>query len=80
MNVELSPSARRVQEYLEARGFSLCVVELPGSTRTAADAAASIGCEVAQIVKSLIFKGKTSGEAVLVVASGVNRVDRNNFV
>jgi len=79
MNAELSPSARRVQEYLEARGFALSVVELPGSTRTAVDAATAIGCEVAQIVKSLIFKGKTSGEAVLVVASGVNRVDEKKI-
>ncbi|EPR31043.1 YbaK/prolyl-tRNA synthetase associated region [Alkalidesulfovibrio alkalitolerans DSM 16529] len=72
---ELSQSAMRVQEYLAARGHALRVVELADSTRTAADAAKAIGCEVAQIVKSLVFRAKDSGRPVLVVASGVNRVD-----
>ncbi len=79
MDTELSPSARRVQDYLAARGRSLRVVELPGSTRTAAEAAQAIGCETAQIVKSLVFRGRTGGEAVLVVASGVNRVDEGKI-
>jgi prolyl-tRNA editing enzyme YbaK/EbsC (Cys-tRNA(Pro) deacylase) len=51
------------------------VLEFDASTRTAADAAAAIGCEVAQIAKSLIFRGRTSGRAVLIIASGVDRVD-----
>lgn len=72
---ELSQSATRVQEYLAARGHALRVVELADSTRTAADAARAIGCEVAQIVKSLVFRAKDSGRPVLVVTSGVNRVD-----
>ena len=46
----------------------------PAGTRTAADAAAAIGCDVAQIVKSLVFR-KRSGGALLVLASGRNRVD-----
>jgi prolyl-tRNA editing enzyme YbaK/EbsC (Cys-tRNA(Pro) deacylase) len=71
---ELSSSAQKVQDALSALGLTLEVVELPDSTRTAAEAAAAIGCEVAQIVKSLIFKGKRSGQPVLVVASGSNRV------
>ncbi|MES9995448.1 YbaK/EbsC family protein [Desulfovibrio aminophilus] len=71
----LSDAARRVQEFLDARGLRLEVVELPGSTRTAAEAAQVVGCEVAQIAKSLIFRGETSDDPVLVVASGVNRVD-----
>jgi len=50
------------------------VSEFPEGTRTAADAAAAIGVEVAQIVKSLVFR-RASGAAVLVVASGANRVD-----
>jgi len=75
MTSELSQSAMRVQEYLAARGHALRVVELADSTRTAADAARAIGCEVAQIVKSLVFRAKDSGRPVLVVASGVNRVD-----
>lgn len=75
MSENLSNSARRVQECLNARGVELAVREFPASTRTAADAAAAVGCEVGQIAKSLVFKGKKSGEAVLIVASGANRVD-----
>ncbi|MBS0326579.1 MAG: YbaK/EbsC family protein [Proteobacteria bacterium] len=71
---ELPQSARRVQQALDELGVPSRVVILPHSTRTAADAAAAIGCSVAQIVKSLVFRA-TSGAAVLVLASGVNRVD-----
>ncbi len=75
MQTSLSQSARRVQECLTALGFAFAVQELPGSTRTAAEAAASIGCSVAQIAKSLVFRDGGSGEPILVVASGENRVD-----
>lgn len=75
MNHELSSSAQRVQEYLVARGLELRVVELPDSTRTAPEAAQAVGCQVGQIVKSLIFRAKRSGRAVLVLASGANRVN-----
>jgi prolyl-tRNA editing enzyme YbaK/EbsC (Cys-tRNA(Pro) deacylase) len=71
----LSASAARVQRYLEQHGCHLLVRELPSSTRTAAEAAASIGCSVGQIAKSLIFREKNSGEAILVIASGSNLVD-----
>jgi prolyl-tRNA editing enzyme YbaK/EbsC (Cys-tRNA(Pro) deacylase) len=67
-----SPSARKVQAVL---GDRFKVLEFDASTRTAAEAAAAIGCEVAQIAKSLIFRGGTSGRAVLIIASGVDRVD-----
>lgn len=50
------------------------VSTFPAGTRTAVDAAAAIGCDVAQIVKSLVFR-KDSGGALLVLASGRNRVD-----
>ena len=71
----LKPSAQRVQDALRAAGFSNEVVELPDSARTAAEAAAAVGCEVAQIVKSLLFEARPSGRAVLVAASGSHRVD-----
>lgn len=74
MAMTLSPAARRVQTVLDAHGLDLQIREFPTSTRTAADAAASIGCTVAQIAKSLIFRGERSGGPVLVVASGANRV------
>lgn len=73
--VPLKDSARRVQEALAAAGFDFQVREFPASTRTSAEAAAAIGCAVAQIAKSLIFRARDSGRPVLVIASGVNRVD-----
>jgi prolyl-tRNA editing enzyme YbaK/EbsC (Cys-tRNA(Pro) deacylase) len=67
-----SASALKVQASL---GERFQVLEFDASTRTAADAAAAIGCTVAQIAKSLIFRGTNSGRAVLIIASGVDRVD-----
>jgi prolyl-tRNA editing enzyme YbaK/EbsC (Cys-tRNA(Pro) deacylase) len=67
-------SADRVREALAALGLAAEIREFDASTRTSADAAAAIGCSVAQIAKSLVFKAKPSGRAVLVIASGVNRV------
>lgn len=75
MTNELSSSAQKVQSALHALGLDLQVVELPGSTRTAVEAAAAVGCDVGQIVKSLVFKAKRSEKPVLVIASGANRVD-----
>src|SRR3546814_17003572 len=48
---------------------------MPDSTRTSGEAAAACGCAVAQIGKSLVFRARESGRPVLVVASGVNRID-----
>ncbi len=56
-------------------GLEIQVVELPASTRTAIEAAQAVGCEVGQIVKSLIFRGAETNRPVLVLASGANRVD-----
>jgi prolyl-tRNA editing enzyme YbaK/EbsC (Cys-tRNA(Pro) deacylase) len=75
MHKELSGSAKKIQDHLVENGFSCEVKELPDSTRTAEEAARAIGCHVAQIAKSLIFIDKTSGNPVLVIASGVNQVD-----
>src|SRR5690242_7824931 len=71
----LKSSAQKVQDALRSAGFENVVVELPDSARTAAEAAAAVGCAVGQIVKSLLFRGRTSGRAVLVAASGSHRVD-----
>lgn len=70
----LKPAAQRVEDLLAAQGMGGRVVEFPDSTRSSAEAAAAIGCTLAQIAKSLVFKS-ASGRPVLVVASGVNRVD-----
>jgi prolyl-tRNA editing enzyme YbaK/EbsC (Cys-tRNA(Pro) deacylase) len=75
MSEGLPESARRVQHALAAAGITAQVVELPRSARTAADAAAAIGCRVEQIAKSLIFRCTGSDLPVLVIASGRNRVD-----
>ncbi len=79
MNQELSPSARKVQQALEVLGVSLEVIELPASTRTAAEAAQAVGCDVGQIVKSLVFKAKRSQRPILVIASGKNRVNERKI-
>jgi prolyl-tRNA editing enzyme YbaK/EbsC (Cys-tRNA(Pro) deacylase) len=75
MPSQLPESARRVQETLDRNDLAFRVVEMPGSTRTAKDAAAAIGCTVAQIAKSILFRGAVTGNPILVVASGVNRVN-----
>jgi len=71
----LSISAQKVQDALAELGMSLQVVELPASTRTAVEAAQAVGCQVGQIVKSLVFRAAHSDRPVLVVASGANRVN-----
>lgn len=74
MKPATAPSALRVQDVL-GDGFE--VLEFEESTRTAADAAAAIGCEVAQIAKSMIFRGADSDRPILVITSGSVRVDAN---
>jgi prolyl-tRNA editing enzyme YbaK/EbsC (Cys-tRNA(Pro) deacylase) len=74
MNAPLSSSAQRVQDALAQLGLPCRVVELPDSTRTAAEAAQAVGCSVGQIVKSLVFRGAESNRPIMVVASGANRV------
>jgi len=71
----LPDAAARVQAAAEALGLAVEVRVMPDSTRTAADAAAACGCDVGQIVKSLVFRGKTSGKPFLLLVSGSNRVD-----
>ncbi len=79
MSQELSSSAQKVQDALKALGLSLDVVELPASTRTAMEAAEAIGCQVGQIVKSLVFKSKRTQRPILVIASGQNRVNEKQI-
>jgi len=66
-------SVRRVVDAAEQAGLDLDVVEYPAETRTAAQAAAAVGCEVDQIVKSMVFDA--DGELVLALTSGANQVD-----
>jgi prolyl-tRNA editing enzyme YbaK/EbsC (Cys-tRNA(Pro) deacylase) len=71
----LSGSAAKVQSALDQFNMEFHVLELPGSTRTAEDAAQAIGCVVGQIAKSLVFRFSESGSPILVIASGSNQVD-----
>ncbi len=71
-----NPSAtERFSRAAATLGLEVTVVEHETSSRSAEEAAASCGCDVAQIVKSLIFKGRNSGNPVLLLVSGAHRVN-----
>ncbi len=72
---EVRSSAERVRQALSALGHASDIREFGETTRTSADAAAAIGCAVGQIAKSLVFRAAGSNRAVLIIASGANRVD-----
>lgn len=75
----LSPSAQKVDDALRTLGYQFNIIEHAESTRTAQEAAERAGCELGQIVKSMIFKGKDSGKPILVLTSGANRVDEKRI-
>lgn len=71
----MSKSVKRVRDALAAAGIETELREMQDGTRTAADAAAALDCELDQIAKSVIFRGAESGQSVLFVTAGGNRVD-----
>ncbi len=71
------PTALRIQRLLADAGVAGAVVEFEQPTRTSAEAAAAIGCSVAEIAKSVVFRAKATNRAVIVVASGDNRVSED---
>src|SRR5262249_58028776 len=75
----LTSTAHRVQHALKPLGVSSQVMELPASTRSAAEAAQAIGCSVEQISKSLVFRGLSTDRPVLAIVSGANRVDEERL-
>ena len=79
MNQQLSAKAANFQDFLSTRGIEGKVVELSESTRTSAEAAAAIGCEVEEIAKSIVFYVKDTLRPILVIASGTNRVDEKKL-
>ena len=79
MDDRLNRSSQKVQEYLRSVGVQAQVKEMPAATRTAKEAAQAIGCSVAQIAKSIVFRTAQSGRAILVVASGANRVNEHRM-
>lgn len=72
---DLPPASLRLLAAAEKLGLAITVHAMPGSTRTAADAAAACGTSVGQIVKSLVFRGAESHRPLLLLVSGSNRVD-----
>lgn len=71
----LPDTARRVADLLRELGHDQPVVMLPETGKTSAEAAAGLGCSVAEIAKSIVFRRLSDDAPVMVVASGVNRVD-----
>lgn len=72
---EETGSTERVRRAAAAAGLAVEIRRMPESTRTAEDAASACSVEVGQIVKSLVFRKAESGEPVLLLVSGKNRVD-----
>ena len=68
----MHPTAAKAQERLRERGLQVDVVDLPDSTRTAAEAAEACGCELGQIVKSLVFV--IDGRPTMLLCAGDRRV------
>ena len=75
----INPSAQKIQNILRGLGLNYKVIEFTESTRTAQEAADRVGCQLGQIVKSLIFKGQSSNKCILVLTSGSNRVDEKKI-
>lgn len=71
----MSKSINRVKRHAEQHGLEIEIVRMGESTRTAKEAAARCGCAVDQIVKSLIFQGKTSGDLYLFLVRGSRQLD-----
>lgn len=71
----LPEGAQRVQDLLTEIGHDRPVVMLPESGRTSAEAAASLGCDVAEIAKSIVFRRSADDVPVMIIASGADRID-----
>ena len=69
----MHPNVSRVVAAASDAGLQIEIERFPAGTRTAADAARAVGCDVAQIVKSLVFMA--DGEPVLALLSGADRLD-----
>ena len=71
----MSKSLKRVKSALAEAGLEIEVMEMPGQTRTAQEAADEAGCALDQIAKSIIFQGHESGACILFLTAGGNQVD-----
>ena len=75
----LPKNAILIQELLQKNNIDTRIIEFAASTKTATDAAAAIGCQVAQIAKSIVFKTEQTHKPVLILVSGPNRVNEQEL-
>ena len=71
----LPPAAQRVQDALSAAGLARRIRIMPETTRSSAEAARAIGCDVGRIAKSIVFRAKRRDRPVLAIASGASLID-----
>lgn len=76
---DLPDAVRRVEMAAMEKGLPIRIVKTATTARTAEEAATAVGATAAEIVKSLVFRGTTSGEAYLLLVSGANRVDETKL-
>lgn len=72
---QLPDGVQRVGRLLQQLGHDKPVVMLPSTGKTSAEAAANLGCDVAEIAKSIVFRRLADDVPVMVIASGADRVD-----
>ena len=72
---DMKPASRQVQDAAANLSLEISILTMADSTKTAEDAATACECTVGQIVKSLVFRGAESGDPVLLLVSGSNRVN-----
>ncbi len=71
----MNQSIERVKEELNKHNVKFEILEFETTTKTALDAARAIGCDLSQIVKSLVFRDKSSNSAVLFLVSGSHKLN-----
>lgn len=78
--VRANPSVQRVAAALATAGSTAEIVVTAEAAHSAAEAARVLGCDIAQIAKSIIFRSRETDRVVLVVTSGANRVNEKRVV
>lgn len=75
----LSTAVARVKDALQKKGLAFEIKQFSESSRTANEAAAVIGCQVAQIMKSLLFRTVDTKQPILILVSGKNQVNEQSI-
>ncbi|HMR64451.1 MAG TPA: YbaK/EbsC family protein, partial [Anaerolineae bacterium] len=73
----MHPTAQKVADAAQTLGLKIEIKEFEASTRTAQEAAQAVGCDVAQIVKSLLFV--VDGQPTMALVSGANQLDEKKL-